>query len=165
MTTPIAPATNIAYRTLTRDDIASIRPLWEALNRLHQERSADFQEHFRTNTFERRIEKFLALPDDRLYVRGAEDSGAIVGYLVATVSAGGAGEIDSIFVEDEYRARGVGRALMEQALVWLSETGCGEISVGVAGGNEETFGFYRRFGFYPRMTILVRKGTGDWGGR
>lgn len=162
MTSPITP---ITYRTLARDDIASVRPLWEALNRLHQERSADFKEHFRTTTFERRIEKFLALPDDRLYVRAAEDSGAIVGYVVATVSAGGAGEIDSIFIEDEYRARGVGRALMEQALVWLSGAGCGEISVGVAGGNEETFGFYRRFGFYPRMTILVREEKGERGGR
>jgi ribosomal protein S18 acetylase RimI-like enzyme len=162
VTSPITP---ITYRTLARDDIASVRPLWEALNRLHQERSADFKEHFRTTTFERRIEKFLALPDDRLYVRAAEDSGAIVGYVVATVSAGGAGEIDSIFIEDEYRARGVGRALMEQALVWLSGAGCGEISVGVAGGNEETFGFYRRFGFYPRMTILVRKEKGERGGR
>jgi ribosomal protein S18 acetylase RimI-like enzyme len=162
VTSPITP---ITYRTLARDDIASVRPLWEALNRLHQERSADFKEHFRTTTFERRIEKFLALPDDRLYVRAAEDSGAIVGYVVATVSAGGAGEIDSIFIEDEYRARGVGRALMEQALVWLSGAGCGEISVGVAGGNEETFGFYRRFGFYPRMTILVREEKGERGGR
>ncbi len=162
MTSPITP---ITYKTLTRDDIGSIRPLWEALNRLHRERSADFKEHFRTTTFERRIEKFLALPDDRLYVRAAEDSGAIVGYVVATVSAGGAGEIDSIFIEDEYRARGVGSALMDQALAWLSAAGCREISVGVAVGNEEAFGFYRRFGFYPRMTILVRKEKGERGGR
>ena len=165
MTTPITPVGTITYRTLSRNTLGSIRPLWEALNRLHQERSADFKEHFRTNTFERRIEKFLALPDDRLYVRAAEDSGAIVGYAVATISAGGAGEIDSIFVEDEYRARGVGRALMEQALAWLSGAGCGEISVGVAGGNEETFGFYRRFGFYPRMTILVRDASRQRDGR
>jgi ribosomal protein S18 acetylase RimI-like enzyme len=118
----------------------------EALNRLHRERSADFKEHFRTATFERRIEKFLALPDDRLYVRAAEDSGAIVGYVVATVSAGGAGEIDSVFIEDEYRARGVGSALMDQALVWLSGRGAARSAWGRR-GNEETFGFYRRFGF------------------
>ena len=164
MTTPITPITNITYRTLNKDAIGSIRPLWEALNLLHQERSTDFKEHFKTNTFERRIEKFLALPDGRLYVRAAEDSGAIVGYVVATVSAEGAGEIDSIFIEDEYRARGVGRALMEQALAWLSGAGCGKISVGVAEGNDEVFEFYRRFGFFPRMTILVRNEKGDRGG-
>jgi diamine N-acetyltransferase len=161
VTTPITPVTTITYRTLSKNALGSIRPLWESLNRLHQERSANFKEHFKTNTFERRVEKLLALPEDRLYMRAAEDSGAIIGYAVATVSADGTGEINSIFVEGEYRARGVGRALMEQALAWLSEAGCDEISIRVAEGNEETFRFYRRFGFYPRMTILVRKEKGD----
>jgi diamine N-acetyltransferase len=149
----------ITYETLTRDTIGGIRPLWEALNRLHMERSTDFKEHFRTNTFERRIAKFLALPDDRLYIAAASQSDTIVGYVVATVAPDGAGEIDSIFIDNACRNRGVGKALMEQALAWLSARGCDAVSVGVAAGNEEAFGFYRGFGFSPRMTMLVRGGT------
>jgi ribosomal protein S18 acetylase RimI-like enzyme len=157
----------ITYATIAKDSIGSIRPLWEALNRLHREKSANFKEHFSHNTFERRIEKFLALPDDHLFVGTAEDSGAVIGYVVATVSADGTGdgtgEIDSIFIDSDYRAHGVGSALIEQALTWLSEKGCATISVGVAEGNEEAFGFYRRFGFHPRMTILMRSEKGDRG--
>jgi diamine N-acetyltransferase len=155
----------VGYRTLPKDAIGSIRPLWEALNRLHMERSTHFREHFRTNIFERRIEKFLRLPDDRLYIAAAEVSGTAVGYVVATVSDDRAGEIDSIYVDPACRTRGVGRALMERALAWLSERGCHAISVGVAEGNEDALGFYRRFGFLPRLTILARGGTTDGGGR
>jgi ribosomal protein S18 acetylase RimI-like enzyme len=146
----------ITYATIPKDSIGSIKPLWEALNRLHLERSANFKEHFSRNTFERRIEKLLALPEDRLFIGTAEDSGAVVGYVVATLPAEGTGQIESIFIDDDYRARGIATALMERALAWLSGRGCATISVGVAEGNEEAFGFYRRFGFLPRMTTLVR---------
>ena len=150
----------IIYTRLAKADIASIKPLWESLNRMHEERSANFKEHFAANAFERRIEKFLRLADDRLYIGAAKDSTAVVGYVVATASGDGTGEIDSIFVGENHRAGGVGRALMEGALTWLSENGCPTVTVGVADGNEETIGFYRRFGFYPRMTILMRRGEG-----
>ena len=148
----------ITYLTLAKDDIGRIRPLWEALNRHHLERSTDFKEHFRTNTFERRIEKIHRLPEDRVYIRAAQVSGTLVGYIVASVSDGGAGEVNSIFIDEKHRTGGVGRTLMEGALAWLSGSGCGAIIVEVAEGNEEAFGFYRRFGFYPRMTTLVRDG-------
>jgi len=148
----------ITYLTLAKDDIGRIRPLWEALNRHHLERSTDFKEHFRTNTFERRIEKLHALPEDRVYIETAQESGTLVGYVVASVSDSGAGEINSIFIDGKYRTRGVGRDLMEGALEWLSGSGCSAIIAEVAEGNEETFGFYRRFGFCPRMTTLVRDG-------
>ncbi len=154
----------IAYAALAKDRIALIKPLWEALNRLHLEGSADFKEHFRRQTFERRIEKFQALPDDRLFVETAVDSGVIIGYVAATVSGDGTGEVDSIYIDGRYRARGVGSQLLERALAWLAVKGCPQVHVGVAGGNEQAFGFYRRFGFYPRMTILARKGEGDRGG-
>ncbi|MBN2223888.1 MAG: GNAT family N-acetyltransferase [Deltaproteobacteria bacterium] len=154
----------ITYKTLRYDKIASIKPLWEALNRLHHEKAAEFKEYFGKRTFEQRIEKFRSLPEDRLFVGTAEDSGVIIGYVVATVSGDGTGEIDSIFVSGDYRTHGVGRALMDQALGWLSGAGGLRFCVGVAEGNEEVFGFYRRFGFYSRMTILARKGEGNRGG-
>lgn len=157
--------TAITYVTLARDAIEDIRPLWEKLNRFHEKRSADFKEHFRTNTFEERVEKFLALPDDRLYMAAARDPETIAGYIVATVSADGTGTIDSLFIDEKYRGRGIGSALTDRALEWFSRAGCDTISVGVAAGNEEAFGFYRRFGFLRRMTIFVLGGGGRSEGR
>jgi ribosomal protein S18 acetylase RimI-like enzyme len=148
----------ITYGTIPKDDIRAVKPLWEELNRLHLARSTNFKGHVGRNTFERRIEKVVRLPEDRLHIRAAREGDKIVGYVIATVSDDGTGEVDSIFVAEDRRTDGVGTALMEGALAWLTGRGCAHVVVGVAEGNEEAFGFYRRFGFVPRMTILARAG-------
>jgi diamine N-acetyltransferase len=39
----------------------------------------------------------------------------------------------------------------------MDEHGAERKIIGVAVGNEEAFGFYEKFGFYPRVTILRQK--------
>jgi ribosomal protein S18 acetylase RimI-like enzyme len=151
----------ITYGIIPKNEIRAVKSLWEALNRLHLARSTNFKGHFKRKTFERRTEKFVKLPEDRLYIGVAREGDAIVGYVIATVSEECTGEIDSIFVNGDRRTGGIGTALMEGALTWLTGRGCAHVIVGVAEGNEAAFGFYRRFGFLPRMTILARTGEGD----
>ena len=44
-------------------------------------------------------------------------------YCIVTVSESGQGEIESIFVEQNYRGMGVGNHLMQMALAWIREAG------------------------------------------
>ncbi len=67
------------------------------------------------------------------------------------------GEIESIFVEEGYRSRGIGSALVERALAWLDTNDSVRNRVSIADGNEAAFSFYKKFGFYPRMTVLEQK--------
>jgi ribosomal protein S18 acetylase RimI-like enzyme len=80
-----------------------------------------------------------------------------VGYCVCSITREKVGEIESIFVEAEYRSRGIGTGLMKQALEWMDRSGAEKKRVFVADGNEQAYGFYRRFGFSPRMMMLEQR--------
>ena len=46
---------------------------------------------------------------------------------------------------------------MTRAIAWLDNAGAVRKRVSVAYGNEAAGTFYRKFGFYPRMTVLEQK--------
>jgi ribosomal protein S18 acetylase RimI-like enzyme len=80
-----------------------------------------------------------------------------VGYCVSSLSKEKTGEIESIFVDDAYRSCGIGSTLVTRALVWLDENGSTRNRVSVSEGNESVWDFYKKFGFYPRLTVLEQK--------
>lgn len=85
------------------------------------------------------------------------EQGRYAGYCVSSLSENLAGEIESIYVDETYRALGIGTNLLSRALTWLNNNGSIRNRVSVADGNEDTFPFYRKFGFYPRMTVLEQR--------
>jgi diamine N-acetyltransferase len=80
-----------------------------------------------------------------------------VGYCVSSLSQEKTGEIESIFVEKEYRSREIGSALVIRALAWFNEKGSVRNRVAAGTGNERVWDFYKKFGFYPRMMVLEQK--------
>jgi diamine N-acetyltransferase len=86
---------------------------------------------------------------------------------MTTIDKHQVGEIDSMFVDKDYRALGIGDFLIRQALDWISTYPVRSVQISVAYGNEEVFDFYKRYGFLPRRTILIQKsknGTGPLSG-
>lgn len=81
----------------------------------------------------------------------------LVGYCVSSVSSEKNREIESIFVEPDYRSHHIGSDLISRALAWMDACGVRRKRVSVDDGNEEAWKFYRKFGFYPRITILEQK--------
>jgi GNAT superfamily N-acetyltransferase len=55
--------------------------------------------------------------------------------------------VDDVFVEPDYRNRGVGRALVEGVKAWAKERGADGISLQVAAANERARRFYEDLGF------------------
>jgi len=45
---------------------------------------------------------------------------------------------------------------MKSALGWMDSLSVEKRTIGVAVGNEEVFGFYAKYNFYPRMIVLSR---------
>jgi diamine N-acetyltransferase len=152
---------NLTYVRVQKQDIQAIRPIWEKLRRHHQDKSVNFKEFYDTFTFEVRTAKLVELPDDNLFVEAAMTSeGEAVGYCISSVSADGEGELESIYVETEFRNSGIGARLAQNSIEWMKSRGCAKISVAVANGNEEAFPFYEKFGFRQRLTVLERKEGG-----
>jgi diamine N-acetyltransferase len=134
-----------------------IKPLWETLNRYHLGLSENFKQYYLDMTFQKRKADLLKKTRlGKMHVEIAVDkvSGQNVGYCVSSVTLEKTGEIKSIFVAETFRGMDIGDALMQKALIWLEQNGAVEKIVEVTTGNERTWGFYARYGFLPRKTML-----------
>jgi diamine N-acetyltransferase len=148
---------NIDYFEAGSEGIDLVRPLWEQLARHHKELSPYYKDFYETFTFEKRKTDLLKKSESGLlHLDFACDNGRLIGYCISSVQEN-EGEIDSIFVEQEYRSLGIGNALMEKALTWMDGRQTVLNRVAVAVGNEGVFGFYEKFGFLPRQVVLEQK--------
>ena len=135
----------------------TVKPLWLELNIYHCSRSEHFKSSYRAMTFEKRKADLLKKAvggEMRVDLAVDEATGKGAGYVVSSVSAEKVGEIESVYVNDAYRRMGVGDRLMRSALAWMDQKGAVEKLVEVSVGNEVAWGFYGRFGFKPRKTVL-----------
>jgi ribosomal protein S18 acetylase RimI-like enzyme len=139
---------------LNRKDIEQIKELWEELNVLHENLSSHFKNHFANYTFEERLETLASA--SRLAVFFAKDKGMKAGYCIATKHQSN-GEIDSIYVRPAFQGQGIGSKLMTEAILWLKDVGCKNISIYIAEGNEAVKEFYRKFGFSERFTVMQQR--------
>jgi ribosomal protein S18 acetylase RimI-like enzyme len=121
------------------------------------ELSANFKQHYQGMTFEKRkadLQSKAAGGEMRVDLAIDEASGTNVGYCVSSLNKEKLGEIESIFVDLHYRGVGVGDSLMKKALCWMNQKGAVAKIVEVGVGNEQALGFYARYGFLPRKTVL-----------
>lgn len=142
------------------DNIELIKPLWKKLRMYHEEKSIHFKRDFSELTFEKRIEKIKekAEKNGKVKILIAQDSSSKnnIGYCIGSVTSDNRGDVDSLFVLKDYRNYRVGDKLLREIIKWLEENKVDEIYIGVASGNEEVFGFYENYGFYPVVTKLKR---------
>jgi ribosomal protein S18 acetylase RimI-like enzyme len=134
-----------------------IKLLWEELNEHHCQHSPNFKDYYSHMTFEKRkLDLLTKSLSGKMRVDLAIDEalGCAVGYCVSSLSGEKIGEIESIFVNVAYRGLGIGDSLMRNALSWLDAEGAAAKIVEVGAGNEYSFGFYLRYGFLPRKTVL-----------
>ena len=66
------------------------------------------------------------------------------------------GEIEALFVRQEDRRAGVGRALVEEALRWMAARGLPRAALQVAATNAAGEAFWRALGFADAMDVLER---------
>lgn len=149
---------SIKIRTVGLDELGRIEKLWKKLSEVHEQDSLHFKEHYRTLSFRERCKPFYEKKENEIKIDILSDKKTPVGYCVSTFSES-RGEIESIFIEKEYRKYGYGRELMERSIHWMESNKCSVIEVSVAAGHESVFSFYQELGFYPRMTYLRKINT------
>lgn len=136
-----------------------VQPLWEKLNKHHEVNSNYFSDRFRNFKFEVRKRKFISDKNLEVKIDLIKDleKDMYIGYCISTINKELMGEIDSLFVDKEYRKYGLGNKLMNRALEWLDSKKAKTKIIGVAEGNENVLEFYKRYGFYKKSTILEQK--------
>lgn len=137
-----------------------VAPLWSKLRDHHLHLSTHFAAEIEQIDFAERRRSFLTKAEEgdlRVDVARITPAGPLVAYCVTTVDRNRVGEIESIFVEEDYRGRGIGERLLRLALAWLDELEVERKILYVASGNEEVIGFYKRHGFLPQGVLLRQK--------
>lgn len=86
--------------------------------------------------------------------------GAIDTRIVATVMAGYDGHrgwLYSLSVDPEYQRAGLGRNIVEAAIIRLKMQGCRKVNLQVRTSNVEVIGFYEKIGFSIDDTVSMGK--------
>lgn len=108
--------------------------------------------------------RFLAsqLDEDDAIVYVAERRKHIVGYVYAAVEPlswkelrDEAGFIHDLLVADDARRNGVGEALLDKAIEWLTERGMPRVVLGTASKNDMAKRLFARRGFRPTMIEMT----------
>lgn len=149
------------YREVGTDQLEKVRPLWERLNTHHAQLSRHFSTPRMNRTFESRRQEFLENAKEgklRIELVYHANEQLPLAYCITNISSEGVGEIDSLYVEENFRNRGIGTELMRHALEWLNREGAAAKTVVVLHENDAVLNFYERFGFHPD-TINLRQKT------
>ena len=87
----------------------------------------------------------------------AKEDGQYVGRVCACIDRNGAeGFIKGIYVNSEYRCKGIGKRLLQEANVWLKERGCIRIVLYVVRGNEKVLDFYKKCGYEVQAYCMFK---------
>ena len=157
MTEPKADNSKIKYQSGDESRLDDVGELWTRLNQHHMERSPCFKRYYAAMTFPKRKAMLLAKAargEMRVEVAVDSETNQRVGYCISSLDQERTGEVESIYILEKYRNRGIGDALMKSALAWMQQKGAAKKTVIVAAGNEQAFGFYERYGFRVRKTML-----------
>jgi len=151
----------IEYTETNADGLDLTNKLWRKLIKHHAAKSRHFSELIAKRTSEQRNQELLGRFEKgniRIDLARDTETDELVGYCISTVSADNEGEVQSIYVEEDYRNNGIGDAMITRALCWMDERPVTRKVIAVAFGNEEVFPFYHQYNFLPRATILAQVG-------
>lgn len=151
---------NIEYSEGGPELLNIVAPLWKKLTVHHAGISTCFSDEFRAMSFiDRRADLLEKASIGKLHIVlvKAKRPEQYIGYSVGAVTPKNTGEIESLFVEDDFRNQGIGSELIKRLVDWMDKEKVVSKCVNVAIGNEDAFKFYRQWGFYPRVTTLVQK--------
>jgi ribosomal protein S18 acetylase RimI-like enzyme len=143
----------------TSDNLDLIKPLWEKLNQVHFNLSHHFRNRFQEMTWDKRKRTLLQKSKNILFEYVIEkNDNRIIGYCISTIEKedNTVGEIDSIYIDESYRKSGLGKQLVDRAIVWLNANNIETQKLLVAVGNEQVLDFYKQFDFFPLHIVLQR---------
>lgn len=144
----------IEYADLNLDDIDKIMPLWQQLNQLHVEKSPHFSDCYVQLSFTQRKHVFIEKAKlGSLLITVAKQHEQPIGYCVSSV-VGEVGEIESLFIDSNYRGHDVGAHFLTQAAAWMDTFRVNSKRIVVYAGNEAVLSFYEKFGFHTKYLIL-----------
>lgn len=135
--------------------LSQIKPLWEELNRQHIEKTNYFENYFESLVFEKRVDFLNHCSDVRIVLVKDDSFDTSIGYSISSIKEE-IGSVDSVYVEESYRRRGIGKTLFQDSMAWMDHKNIIRRKLDVVKGNDESLLFYEHFGFKVKYYGLER---------
>jgi ribosomal protein S18 acetylase RimI-like enzyme len=148
------------FREIDKKNIDEIRGLWQKTKDYHSSISVYFSEEIAGFTFEGRMKEIFAKADKgriKIYIAEDPENKKPAGFAISIINLYNEGEIESIYVEPEYRNLGIARRMILKTLDWMNENSVKTKKLFVAVGNECVIDFYKKLGFYPNQLMMKEK--------
>jgi diamine N-acetyltransferase len=148
-------------RSATLADYPALCALWLQLDALHARVRPDYFRVAAAPRPRRYLEEALASPGGTFLV--AEIEGRVAGVVEVKVhdtpedplfAARRRAHVEDLVVDHARRRCGIGRLLMDAAVVWARGRAATDLVLTVWAGNEEAEAFYRRLGYEPLCHVL-----------
>ena len=146
--------------SLSVDELQRIEPLWKELIAFLHRQSTRFKMEFEQKQFASRIQTYLDKVKDGKYLIDVIvdlESNRDIGYCLSSVTKDSIGEVDSLYVKEEYRDAHMGTILMQRAMDFFEMHHTIKDVLHVSEGNEHALSFYEKYGFQTRYYQLVRE--------
>jgi len=156
----IIDSSDIIYEEFGKDGLLQIEDLWNQLRVHHVCNARYFRDELQARPYSERCNDILDTNSNReilVHLAKLRNKGSYIGFCISSAAVDSYGEIESIFVLPEYRSLGIGTLFMNHALSWIGKRSVTEYRVRICEGNEQSFRFYERFGFYLRRHLLLKK--------
>lgn len=134
-----------------------LEPLWKQLRSHHGSVAKYFAKKLMERSYAERTNDFMIKAPNHKFkvdVLVIGPNKRPIGFCISSVSDTGIGEIESLFVEENFRGLNLGDELMKNALKWMDDAGVSKKRISVVVGNDNVLTFYEKYGFKPRSYIL-----------
>lgn len=148
----------IDYKIISLKNLERIEPMWEQLINYLKDKSNKHKIEFQDKTFKNRIQPYLDKVNTGLSrLVCATHEGVDIAYCLSSITSKGIGEVDSIYINPDYRGNGIGEYLMRDAFHFFERNKTIQDIVMVSEGNENVMRFYESMGYELRYYTLRRK--------
>lgn len=149
-------------REARRNDLSAIGDLWHALMTLHHRLDSRFQRSQEgISEYTRHAHRMMKTRDARVLVVEREATEEVVGYLIGELQArnygagrGMYGFVSDVFIREDCRRSGVGKALFDEIKRWFVLRGATSVQLYVSSANPDSQAFWQAMGLTPYLTLL-----------
>ena len=126
------------------EDLYLLNDIFDKQQKFHYSLKAPCYERFSNYTLDD-VSDYIESCDNGIILVALHDDN-IIGF-INIINYDNDSSIEDIFIEENFRHRGIGSELMKKALTWIkSNTNTKTLSVHITKGNEKVFKFYNKFG-------------------
>jgi ribosomal protein S18 acetylase RimI-like enzyme len=114
-----------------------------------------------TGSARARFAEALANPTGHHVTVAVDDHGDVIGTCHTELKTGDEhpcpAHVTTLILDEPFRGRGLGRALMDDAFEWCAEQGVDEVSLDTGVRNTGGRRFYARYGFEESQVLLIKR--------